>query len=98
MRNMSIKKNFENIHAELEPFVSLSSLDNDNDLYQGVIIAAFAKSFEFNLFLQRNRSNKNSFFFTPFLRGLCEDLITLKYLEKHFANNKTGLVANYMKY
>jgi Family of unknown function (DUF5677) len=45
-------------------------------------VASLAKNFEFNLYVtnQNQAGNLNSFFLQPMLRGLCEDVIALKYL------------------
>jgi hypothetical protein len=93
---MTIKDRLLKIETLFKDYNSIPTLDLNSNSYQSVTIAAFAKALEFNLFLYRNRSPKNSFFYSPFLRGLCEDLITLKFVGKHFAQNKNELVRCYM--
>jgi hypothetical protein len=44
------------------------------------IRAAFAKNFEVNAFIQSHRDPVNAFAITSALRGLCEDIIVLKFL------------------
>jgi len=66
-----------------------------NNIYQCYVIAAFSKSFEFNLLVNKNSDSKNSFFYTPSLRGICEDIITLQFLKKHKALDKDKLLQSY---
>jgi len=47
---------------------------------QVIAVASLAKSFEFNFYLTSQSSSSSSFFLQPILRGLCEDVIALKYL------------------
>lgn len=46
--------------------------------------AAFMKCFEFNLFILKENQSEYSFFNMAILRGICEDLIALKYIYEIF--------------
>jgi hypothetical protein len=93
---MSIKTHLLKINELFKQYNSIPQLDLNTNTYQSVLIASFAKALEFNLFLYKNRSPKNSFFYSPFLRGLCEDLITIKFIGKHFKSSKDEFVNAYM--
>ncbi len=67
------------------------ALDN---VYQCHIVAAYSKCFQFNLTVNSYNA-KNSFFFTPNLRGICEDFIMLKFLKKHSVIDKNKLLYSY---
>jgi len=58
------------------------------------IAAAYSKSFKFNLAVN-NYNPKNAFFFTPGLRGICEDLITLKFIQKQKTLDRNKLLNAY---
>ncbi|TWR25459.1 hypothetical protein FPZ42_12735 [Mucilaginibacter achroorhodeus] len=96
--NTLIKNHLLIIQKHFKNYNSVPSLDLKTNVYQSVLIASFAKALEFNLFLYKNRSAKNSFFHSPFLRGLCEDLITLKFIGKNFSYDKEQLIESYMFY
>jgi hypothetical protein len=55
---------------------------------QILVVASLAKNFEFNLYVtnQNQTVNSNSFFLQSTLRGLCEDVIVLKYLIEKIDN------------
>jgi Family of unknown function (DUF5677) len=63
---------------------------------QIVAIASLAKNFEFNLYVtnQNQAGNSNSFFLQPTLRGLCEDVIALKYLIEKIDSADTEVLIN----
>lgn len=94
---MNYKSEFNKINEQLSNF-NTHPTENLNELYICLVKASFVKCIEFNIFLQDDKEPINSFFYTPFLRGICEDLITLKYLQKHFLNNRDLLLENYIKY
>jgi hypothetical protein len=49
------------------------------DMYDVALRAAFAKNFEFNSFVTQQHTGDNLFFVTGTLRGICEDIIGLKF-------------------
>jgi len=54
-------------------------------LFQGVLRAAFIRSFEFTNSVQKytlDQANEESFFLSAALRGICEDLIVLKFIRR----------------
>jgi hypothetical protein len=94
---MDYKLNFQEIYNSLEPHNIYPGLDIV-DSYQCILKAAFAKSVQFNFFLQNDPTPENSFFYTPFLRGLCEDLITMKYLQKHLKSDRHEIIMAFSTY
>ena len=95
---MTTKEHLLTIEKLFKKYNSVTVLDLKSNIYHSAVIAAFAKALEFNVFLYKNRSPKNSFFHSPFLRGLCEDLITLKFINKNFKKDQEQLVESYMFY
>lgn len=95
---MKIKSHLEKLYVLIQEYNSVPVPDLYKDTYSTVLKAVLAKSLDFNLFLYRNRSPKNSFFYSPFLRGLCEDLITMKFLKKHFSTDTNTVIFEYMLY
>ena len=45
-----------------------------------LIASAYTKTYDFFMFLCKEASPKNSFFYIPMLRGICEDFIALTYI------------------
>ena len=93
----NIKRHLEKISFILADYNSVPTNELYKDTYKTVLTAVLAKTVEFNLFLYRNRSPKNSFFYSPFLRGICEDLITMKFIKKHFQQDVDMVLLQYMK-
>jgi hypothetical protein len=67
------------LEAEVKEVAS-ASLATD-PLHSILARACLAKTFEFNQFLAGHASEHQSFFFTATLRGICEDIIALKYFK-----------------
>lgn len=64
---------------------------------QMIAVASLAKNFEFNLYVTSQSSSSGSFFLQPTLRGLCEDVIALKYLiEKVDSVDAEVLITSWM--
>ncbi|WP_025764629.1 DUF5677 domain-containing protein [Dyadobacter tibetensis] len=94
---MNFKDEFIELFEKLKNYNSHPT-ENLNESFVCVIKAAFAKCIEYNHFIQSDNSIENSFFLTPFLRGICEDLIVLKYLRKYFTSDRDELMLIYMQY
>jgi len=87
-------KHYSKLKRSLTPlFFADYSADN---IYQCHLVAAFSKSFEFNLLVNKDTDLKNAFFYTPSLRGICEDLITLQFIKKHKTLDKDKLLQAHM--
>ncbi len=71
---------FEKIESIYEPLITQDNLSQN--VFHSFLRAAFAKNFEYNLLCNSLTSPKDAFFFTASLRGICEDLIALKYLKE----------------
>jgi hypothetical protein len=79
-----MKEKLKDAFAEIEEHYKSAIIgDFKSDAFLCVIKAAFAKNFEFNLLCNNFSHSQDSFFLMPALRGICEDLITIKYLKEH---------------
>ncbi|MBI1766826.1 MAG: hypothetical protein HYR67_00450 [Bacteroidetes bacterium] len=79
-----MKEKLKEVFIEIdEHYKSVIIGDFDTDKFLCVIRAAFAKNYEFNLLCNNLTNSEDSFFLMPSLRGICEDLITIKYLKEH---------------
>ncbi|WP_240432639.1 DUF5677 domain-containing protein [Rubrobacter indicoceani] len=54
----------------------------DQNWFKGIKKASIAKSFEFCLEAYRRDTSDSAFFLAPSVRGICEDLITITYLQQ----------------
>ncbi|MEV4887293.1 hypothetical protein MRBLMN1_005874 [Chitinophaga ginsengisegetis] len=72
--------------------------DLQTEQYKAVLIAAFAKCFEFNLDISKQRNLDNSFYLMSFLRGICEDLITLKFIKSLTLGKRNHIMSIYSLY
>ena len=61
---------------------------------QIIAVASLAKNFEFNFYVTSQASNLSSFFLQPTLRGLCEDVIALKYLIERIDSTDVEVLIN----
>jgi hypothetical protein len=95
---MKMRGRFERINKLIAEYNFHPTVKIATETYEPILKASFVKCFEFNLHLQRSRNLANSFFLSPFLRGLCEDLIALKYIGKYFAADRDAISSAYMRY
>lgn len=85
---------FKNIKKELEPiFWNRYSKDNILGCH---ITSAYSKCYEYNLLINEKESFLDSFFYSPALRGICEDIIVLKFLKKQTKLNANKVIENFM--
>jgi hypothetical protein len=65
-----------------DEFQSVGELRITNDTwFEGVKRAAIVKAFEFCVEVYRDSEATNSFFLAPALRGICEDLIAVTFIQ-----------------
>lgn len=96
---MDLKDKFIDLFEKIKEYNSHPTpTDNLKETYLCVIKASFVKCLEYNYFIQKDNISENSFFCAPFLRGICEDLIVLKYIRKYFNTDKDELISVYMQY
>jgi len=67
--------------------------DSSNNIFQCVMKAAFAKSYEFNCLCNNLSNPHDSFFLMASLRGICEDLISIKYLKEKITIDRELLLS-----
>ena len=96
VRNLMAKSPLYRHYSALKKLLQKSFYADfaDDNVYHCHIVAAYSKCFQFNLTVN-NSNSKNSFFFTPSLRGICEDFIMLKFLKKHSVLDKNKLLLSY---
>jgi hypothetical protein len=66
-------------------------------IYITVLRSALVKIFEFNVYLWQDEHEKNSFFSTATLRGICEDIITLNFISTLSDEHKEKIIGNLYK-
>jgi hypothetical protein len=77
--------------------VARGSIDRHNK-YSLCVKASAIKCFEFNLAIQAFVKSKNAFFAIASLRGLCEDLIVLRYISKMPTKDREELIIALVRY
>jgi len=88
-------------YKEISPYIvhyNYADLNVLEQLYLPTLKAAFVKCFEFNLYLNQITKLDNSFYNIPFLRGICEDLISLKFLLNFKTEDRDELLTKYNHY
>ncbi|MBD1862983.1 MULTISPECIES: DUF5677 domain-containing protein [Trichocoleus] len=76
-----MSKELSNVVKSLEPHVKdfCKGCYPTDGFFNSILKAAIAKSYEFCLFTTLEEGKLDAFFYTATLRGICEDLISLKY-------------------
>jgi hypothetical protein len=74
---------YEKLKPHLEALSVMGWEEHRANPYHATVIAALVKNFEFNYSVCDKESEEGFFFLMPFLRGICEDLITLKFMERY---------------
>lgn len=96
------KLNLGKVYAEIENSVqelnSVPLADFNKHIYRSTLISAFVKCFEFNIFINGGEVSNRSFYDTSFLRGICEDLISLKFLLKISEEQREHITSSYLGY
>lgn len=91
---------------ELKLFHDLSAYANRQSqgtmrlgrFYSNCVRASFAKCYEFNIYAWDNANTSSAFFWLPTLRGICEDLIILNYIQIIPSAQREELMANLMSH
>ena len=97
MRNKSNKKSQsipDKKHFEaLRPFMTRISVGSARQHFFTLCIkASLAKCFEFKIAVRSNKNLDESFFWMPALRGICEDLIVLNFVNTMPAPDRNKLI------
>ncbi|MEI9943782.1 MAG: DUF5677 domain-containing protein [Chitinophagaceae bacterium] len=95
-RTLLLEK-YKEINAHIVNYNS-TELNDLGQLYVPTLKAAFIKCFEFNLYLNQTRNLSNSFYNISFLRGVCEDLFSLKFLLNFKKEDRDELLIIYNQY
>lgn len=66
--------------------------------FSNCVKASFSKCYEFNLHAWNNDNSESAFFWLPTLRGICEDLIVLNYIQTIPHKERESLVAKLMSH
>ena len=75
----------------------LEELKN-KQVFLPILKASFTKCFEYNFDINKLRDSRYSFYFMSFLRGICEDLISLKFLLNFKIEDRNRLMMIYNQY
>ena len=84
-------KIFEMAKPAYEPVIK-ENFDGPDKAFPSILKAAFAKSFEFNLSCNLPDNTQESYFLMSALRGICEDLISIKYIRDHLKTHRNKLI------
>lgn len=89
---------YKEINAFITGYNKVSVENLGVEMFLPTLRAAFIKCFEFNLYITKLRNRENSFYYTSFLRGVCEDLISLKFLLNFPIEKRDYFLSNYSIY
>jgi len=85
---------YEFLKKDLKPlFWNRFSKDN---IFNCHITSAYSKCYEFNVLVNKENDISNSFFYSPALRGICEDVIVLKFFKKQTKLNSNKIIEHFM--
>jgi hypothetical protein len=89
---------FNEVYKALEPIVNeartVEGIKSGDDFYNIVHKAAFIKNYEFNLYASGLEEYAHSFYLTPTLRGMCEDIIVLKSIAAFDPQDKIKIITH----
>lgn len=90
----TLQNKLKQIFKDIDKDYRLLSVEEfeDDTVFKCIMKAAFAKNYEFNVLCSNTESIHGSFFLIPALRGICEDLIAIKYLSKHILIDRNELM------
>lgn len=92
-KNKSVRKILSSLRDDIDEISQYDLLDDRQ--YIGVLKGSFVKAFEFTEYCYSARAKKSSgttFFILSTLRGICEDLITLKFVRLLRANQRNDVI------
>jgi hypothetical protein len=95
---MDFKLIFNELEKEFSEYNTFPKEDLTEQQFRAVCLSALVKSMEFNCFMQNMESNREHFFLSPFLRGLCEDLIVVSYLSRNIKADRDKLCYAFSQY
>ena len=86
--------------ARLKPFIERAAIGEirKGRMFVLCVKASIAKCYEFNQLVRGDAPLQDAFFLLPALRGVCEDLIVLKYLQSIPAKEREELVSLLMSH
>ena len=77
---INTEKIYKSFSSEIEKLRNVGELQSHFPKIDEITIAAYVKCYDFMLYVCNLDKAENAFFQIPFLRGLCEDLISISYL------------------
>lgn len=96
-KNRLLEK-YNEIALQISNYDRIDLANFEQQLFIATLKAAFVKCFEFNLHLCKKRNADDSFLYMSFLRGICEDLISLKFLLTLKPEDRNKLLSIYNNY
>ena len=89
---VKLKSIFESIKPLCDQLI-VGNFDTEDKAFICLLKAAFAKSYEFNCLCNQLENAEQFFFIMPSLRGICEDLIAIKYIKEHIKIERNKLIS-----
>ncbi len=75
----SLFEKYKELSIHIEKYNKVGVENLGIEMYLPTLKSAFIKCFDFNFYITKSRATENSFYYTSFLRGICEDLISQKW-------------------
>ena len=93
---MPLQENLKAIFEAIKPHCDtliVEDFDTEDKAFICLLKAAFAKNYEFNCLCNQLENADQFFFIMPSLRGICEDLIAIKYIKEHIKIERNKLIS-----
>ncbi|EHQ26163.1 DUF5677 domain-containing protein [Mucilaginibacter paludis] len=93
---MPLQKNLKAIFEAIKPHCDnliVEDFNTEDKAFICLLKAAFAKNYEFNCLCNQLKHVDQFFFIMPSLRGICEDLIAIKYIKEHIKIERNKLIS-----
>jgi hypothetical protein len=87
-----LKPIFESIKPQCDSLI-IENFDTKEKAFICLLKAAFAKNYEFNCLCNQLEKVEQFFYIMPSLRGICEDLIAIKYMKEHIKVERNKLIS-----
>jgi hypothetical protein len=89
---------YSDLSQPIEKLNKVPLSDFTKQQFKSSVISALVKCYQFNLEINKKDGNQYSFYLTSFLRGICEDLISLKFLLRIQPEKREYILVEYMLY
>ncbi len=93
-----LAKVYSGLSESIDKLNKLPLREFKTETFKASVLSAIVKCYEFNLEINKKYGNEYSFYLTSFLRGICEDLISLKFLLNLPPDKREAIVNEYILY